>query len=49
LSPWQPIIRQWHHEMSLLFHPDRGGTCEAMQAVNAGADKLRKLFAQAAG
>jgi hypothetical protein len=47
LPAWEPVVRQWHREMSLLFHPDKGGTCEAMQAVNAGADKLRKLFAEA--
>jgi Putative quorum-sensing-regulated virulence factor len=47
LPPWEPVVRAWQREMTLLFHPDKGGSHEAMQAVNAGADKLRKLFAEA--
>jgi hypothetical protein len=38
------IVARWHHEMALRFHPDRGGTVEAMQAVNHAADRLKELL-----
>jgi uncharacterized protein (DUF3820 family) len=37
------LIRRWHAEMSLLFHPDRGGSTAAMQAINHGADRLKEM------
>jgi hypothetical protein len=37
------ILRTWYHELVLKYHPDRGGTKEAMQAVNDANDRLRKL------
>jgi hypothetical protein len=40
---WLAIIRQWHREMALQFHPDRGGHVEAMRAINLGAERLREL------
>jgi hypothetical protein len=40
---WVNIIRQWHREMALQFHPDRGGHPEAMKAINHAADRLKEL------
>lgn len=37
------IIRMWHREMAMKFHPDRGGSVEAMAAINAAHDRLKKL------
>ncbi len=37
-------IASWYRSLALRFHPDRGGTTEAMQAVNEGHDLLQKLF-----
>lgn len=37
------IISTAYREMAMRFHPDRGGTKEAMQAVNATIDRLRQL------
>jgi hypothetical protein len=37
-------ITAWHREMSLAFHPDRGGSTQAMQALNAGVDRLRQML-----
>jgi hypothetical protein len=40
---WPCIVRKWHSEMALQFHPDRGGSVEVMQAINHAADRLREL------
>ena len=40
---WANIIRKWHREMALKFHPDRGGHVEAMKAINHAADRLKEL------
>jgi hypothetical protein len=40
---WASIIREWHREMALKFHPDRGGHVEAMKAINHAADRLKEL------
>lgn len=37
------IIRRWHREMALEFHPDRGGSNEAMKAINRAVERLREL------
>jgi hypothetical protein len=37
------VIRQWHRELVLKWHPDRGGSKEAMQAINDAHDLLQKL------
>ena len=42
------ILRQWHREMVMKFHPDRGGNVEAMKAINIGVERLRELAAQGA-
>jgi hypothetical protein len=40
---WEALVRTWHREMALRFHPDRGGSIEAMAAVNIAAERLREL------
>jgi hypothetical protein len=40
---WSVLIRQWYRGLVLDFHPDRGGSHEAMQAINEAHDRLRKL------
>jgi curved DNA-binding protein CbpA len=37
------MIRQWYRGLVLDFHPDRGGSHEAMQAINEAHERLRKL------
>jgi hypothetical protein len=32
--------------MALRFHPDRGGTNEAMMAINVGYERLCEMFSQ---
>jgi hypothetical protein len=43
------LARRWHREMSLRFHPDRGGSQEAMQAANAGYERLVEMIEESAG
>ena len=38
------IVARWYREMSLRFHPDRGGSVEAMTAINVAAERLAKLL-----
>jgi hypothetical protein len=45
--PWTDLIRQWHREMALQFHPDRGGHPEAMKAINHAVDRLKELTGMA--
>jgi hypothetical protein len=40
---WQGTIREWYRSLALDFHPDRGGSVEAMRAINEAHDRLRKL------
>lgn len=42
-ADWLTIIRRWHAEMAMKFHPDRGGSHEAMVAINAAHERLREL------
>jgi hypothetical protein len=42
--PIRPILTQWFAEMSRKFHPDSGGTTEAMAAINTGYERLRQLL-----
>jgi hypothetical protein len=37
------LIRGWYHSLADDFHPDRGGSVEAMRVVNEAHDRLRKL------
>lgn len=45
LAHWEGLFSRWYREMALQFHPDRGGSKEAMQAINAAADRLKELLA----
>jgi hypothetical protein len=38
------VIRKWYCELSLRWHPDRGGCTEAMQAINDAKCRLEKLL-----
>lgn len=37
------VLRQWRREMVRKYHPDRGGSVEAMAAINDAHDRLREL------
>jgi hypothetical protein len=37
------VIRTWHRTLCLRWHPDRGGSKEAMQAISDAHDLLRQL------
>jgi hypothetical protein len=41
--PWDGILRNWYRGLALDYHPDRGGSVEAMQAINEAHDRLRKM------
>src|SRR6202045_1778297 len=41
-AKWDEVLAKWHREMVLRFHPDRGGSHEAMKAINVAADRLRE-------
>jgi hypothetical protein len=45
----QPIIARWYRELCLRWHPDRGGSTEAMHAVNDAHDRLRQLVGAGRG
>jgi hypothetical protein len=38
------VLRSWFAQMSQRWHPDRGGSDQAMAAVNDGYERLRKLL-----
>jgi hypothetical protein len=40
---WEPILRAWYRDLALEFHPDRGGSLEAMQVINRANERLREL------
>lgn len=39
----EKVIRAWHRQMALKYHPDRGGSHEVMLAINEGAELLKQL------
>jgi hypothetical protein len=41
---WPAVIQGWYRSLCLDFHPDRGGSKEAMQAINEAHDRLRRLL-----
>jgi hypothetical protein len=43
---WNDLVRQWHREMVLQFHPDRGGSTAACQALNIGYERLQGLLGE---
>lgn len=42
--PLDRVLAKWQSTMALKFHPDRGGSHEAMLAVNEGAELFRRLI-----
>jgi hypothetical protein len=40
------LITSWYRQMSLKYHPDRGGSNEAMKVVNDGVEQLRAMLAE---
>jgi hypothetical protein len=43
LIDWPFVIRQWYRGLVLDYHPDRGGSHLAMQAINEAHLRLSKL------
>lgn len=44
LVDMKAVFRSWLREMSLRWHPDRGGDDRTMQVVNDGAERLQRLL-----
>jgi hypothetical protein len=44
-ADWSGVIARWYRQLALDFHPDRGGSHEAMKVVNEAYNRLRKLLA----
>jgi hypothetical protein len=44
--PWGDLVRGWYRQLCLDFHPDRGGTTAAMQAINEAHSRLRRELAE---
>jgi hypothetical protein len=40
---WPEVIRTWYHGLARDYHPDRGGSVQAMQVFNEAHDRLLKL------
>lgn len=45
----EPVVAAWYRELSLRFHPDRGGHPERMIALNIARERLEELLREAAG
>lgn len=43
---FRALVRTWFATLSRKFHPDRGGSQEAMRAVNVAREDLEQLLAQ---
>jgi hypothetical protein len=44
IPDWDEVLRTWCGQLVLDFHPDRGGSTEAMQAVNEAYHRLTKMI-----
>lgn len=44
LAKVNAIVTHWYRELSLQFHPDRGGKNDMMKALNIANDRLRELL-----
>src|SRR5262245_44201496 len=38
---WEPVVERWFRELALKYHPHRGGSHEAMVALNDAHDRLK--------
>jgi hypothetical protein len=43
-ADWVSLVRQWYRQLCLDFHPGRGGSVEAMQAINEAHRRLQNLL-----
>jgi hypothetical protein len=43
IPDWDEVLRTWYRQLVLDFHPDRGGSTAAVQAVNEAYHRLRKM------
>lgn len=43
---WEEVTRRWHRQLALVYHPDKGGSVEAMEVVNAGYALLKQLLTE---
>jgi hypothetical protein len=41
---WERIVKRWFAKPSMRYHPDRGGSQEAMEAVNTAREELVKAI-----
>jgi hypothetical protein len=39
-----PVVAGWYRRLSMRFHPDHGGSKEAMQAINAARELLEEMI-----
>ena len=37
-------VAGWYRQLSMRFHPDRGGSKQAMQAINAAKELLEQMI-----
>jgi hypothetical protein len=44
---WRAVLTTWHRDLVKRWHPDRGGSHEAMVAVNDAVERLRTLVLEA--
>lgn len=43
-ADWPEVMRRWYRELARRYHPDHGGSDEAMKVVNAAHELLRRLL-----
>jgi hypothetical protein len=41
---WSDVVKRWFRQMSLDYHPDRGGSHEAQKVINEGYPRLQELM-----
>lgn len=44
VPPREIDVAAWYRRLSIEFHPDRGGSCEAMVAINRGKELLQEML-----
>jgi hypothetical protein len=45
--PWKPLVKQWYAQLSLKYHPDRGGSHQQMLVVQDARELLETLLENA--
>ena len=38
------VVAEWYRRMAMRFHPDRGGSTAAMQAINEANEALKAML-----